>query len=263
MKNFVFTSSILAFILAACLPTSGGAPVTQTSEVSQTSEVLPAAPQVTVTLTPTPQPQLPEKFDQAQIDSMTNDEKMAVAPEIKDLEKSNVSTVKGELVIYRDENGNAIKAYSLLTGKELSLLEAGITELDMNDGTKWELQLFTDSQEALKFIAENAEWFTGDRGEVGTKLKQDGKKEGLLQKNKSIKNIDVNSGRGDYPPFEENDRFFLMYTWEGPNGGLVLSYLVDENGGFNAIFLDDPNILGSSGALINEIRQTEFIIPEN
>ncbi|MDP1544854.1 MAG: hypothetical protein Q8L87_02445, partial [Anaerolineales bacterium] len=237
-------------------------------QVTVTSEVAATLPPSTAADTPTPVPSptvtftlTPVGFTLDQLANMSSEDKIAVTPDYEGFNKE-VSVVKNNIVIYRDENGNAIKVFDLITTQELTLSEAGIIELDMTDGTKWEMQLFTDSEEALEFVAENTKWFEGDRREVGLKLKQDGKLEGLIQKNKAVRNIKIKSGMGDFPPFDESDRFFLMFTWEGPNGGLILSYFVDESGDFNAIFLDDPDIL-SRGALMNEIRQTKFIIPEN
>jgi hypothetical protein len=53
--------------------------------------------------------------------------------------KSNPSTVKDNLVIYRDKSGVAMGAYDLLTGKFESMAQAGIVDFATNGGGKYEM----------------------------------------------------------------------------------------------------------------------------
>jgi hypothetical protein len=64
--------------------------------------------------------------------------------------KSNFSTLKPNLIIYRDANGNAKQVFNLLNRDTSTLLEAGINEFTMRnpfnpsvDGKKGELYAFS------------------------------------------------------------------------------------------------------------------------
>jgi hypothetical protein len=96
---------------------------------------------------------LVQTLSQEQLDQMTDEEKLKKAPEkMADLTKSNISTVKNNLVIYRDSETNAQKVFDLLTGKELTLPEAGIIEFKKDDGGKIEMLSFDTIQNALDYM---------------------------------------------------------------------------------------------------------------
>lgn len=136
----------------------------------------------------------------------------------------------------------------------------------MNDGTKWEMQLFTDSQEALQFVAENAEWYEGNKQIVSVKLTKEGRRDELMQNLKMINSINFNGGRGIFPPYpeEKNRNFFIVYFLEiTGKDGLVIAYL-DKEVDYGVIFLDSPNIDENMTDLIREIQEEmEFTAPQN
>jgi len=207
-----------------------------------------------------PEPALPaeaKKYSEAELDQMTPEEKIEVSPEIEGLIKSNVSTIKGELVIYRDENNKAIKAYNLSTAQEITLIEAGIAEIDLANGTKLESRAFTDSQTAVQYVADNSVWHNGDRQIVSAQLKADGIKDSVIALNLLI---NLKNGRGIYPPYPENENpnWFLIYIIEYPNNnnvdrGLILTY-IDRDLNAQAVVLNDPDIDDSITGLSLKIK---------
>jgi hypothetical protein len=76
--------------------------------------------------------------------------------------KGNESTVKDNLVVYRDVSGKAVEAYDLLTGKFESMAQAGIAEFSMKDGGKYEMQSYDTVEDALKYVSLHSKWVSGD-----------------------------------------------------------------------------------------------------
>jgi hypothetical protein len=259
MKKSSFTLLVILFAISACEMT----PTPQVTVISQGTVTLPPP-----TPTESPEPALPaepKKYSEAELDQMTPKEKIEASPEIEGLIKSNVSTIKGELVIYRDENENAIKVFNLATAQELTLIEAEIAEIDLADGTKLESRAFTDSLTAVQFVADNSVWHNGDRHTGSAKLKNEGLLDGVIGLNILI---NVEKGRGIYPPYPEadNENWFLVFILEYPNKngvdtGLVLTY-IDKNFKEHAVVLNDPASDDSITSLSIKItREMELKIP--
>lgn len=137
----------------------------------------------------------------------------------------------------------------------------GTTEIDLKDGTKLEKQLFTDHQEALQFIAADAEWFGGGRMVALEEWKKQGRMDGITQEYDLINNL--GESRGLYPPYPEYENplfFHMIITKINGREGLLISYL-SKDGSYNTIYLDDPNIHETSRDLREEIFNTIFVVP--
>ncbi len=121
MKKIMISAIIFPIlILTSCLSPAVNAPApTATSAPSETPS-LPPTESPTVTPVEVPLP----VFDQAQINAMTNEEKLAIGPELEGHDKWRAS---GEYVIYADQNGNVVKAYDLSKGEFRDIPEYPVT----------------------------------------------------------------------------------------------------------------------------------------
>ncbi|MCE9645592.1 MAG: PT domain-containing protein [Chloroflexi bacterium] len=153
MKRFLLSLIILPIlILAACAPA--------TIKPSETPSPSPTdAPTTTPSASPTPL----KAYSEEQLFQMADDEKLSKAPQIEDLVKSNVSTVRNNLVIYRNITGDAIKVYDLTIGKELTLQETGIIELALKDGGSFEMLSFQTAEDLIVYaINDGVVWKNGN-----------------------------------------------------------------------------------------------------
>lgn len=101
------------------------------------------------TLEPTPEVVI--SFTQEELNTMSDEQKIAAAKEIEGLSKSNVSKYSSELVLYRDESGTVTKVFNLLTGEILLAEDTRVSEFLMVDGQRFEVQRFDDAQQAIEF----------------------------------------------------------------------------------------------------------------
>jgi hypothetical protein len=163
-----------------------------------------------------------------------------------ELTKSNISSVFPNLILYRDADGNAQKVMDIETGDVMDLREAGIDELDLKDGGKLEVRLFESIEDGLRYVAQNAYWFEGDRMAVAKQNRLSGVKEKVVALNHLLMNIDLNASTGIYPPFPEKDHyrffyaFFLQLVEEGVEDGVVVNFLTSADGDLETVKIDRP-----------------------
>jgi hypothetical protein len=83
----------------------------------------------------------------------------------------------------------------------------------------------------------------------------------MLQKNKKVVGMNLSSFSGILPSIiGKEDQFFVIYISDIiGRDGLVISYLTDQDGGYNSIFLDNPDALDNHSELIHEIK-VKFIV---
>jgi hypothetical protein len=176
------------------------------------------------------------------------------------LAKSNISTVFGNLVIYRDAEGNAQRVMDIETGEVKELREAGIIELDLTTGDKLEMRFFDDAEEALYYVAENAHWFEGDRLEVNKKLRTGGLLSEYDARNHSIVGVNLKLFAGVFPPMDEkvHNEFFKLGILSYENDGAVLNFLKDENGAVETVFLDTPHRVDNSETVLDILFSEEL-----
>lgn len=123
MKKSIFFTTLF-ILLAAC-----AAPPAPTLTPDTPPLKLPATSPPAPTQTPTPEAQLPaevvEKFTEEQLDQMTDEEKLAIGPE---LEGHNKWRASGKYVIYADQYGNIDKAYDLSKGEYRDIPDYPVTK---------------------------------------------------------------------------------------------------------------------------------------
>ncbi len=154
---------VLFILFTLILASACSAPTAAPTATVPPRPTLTAIPTVVLTETPTATATA-IFFDPEELADMTNEAKIAAVPPSKDgYSASNVSSVKDNIVIYRDDTGKAVQAFDLLTGETKSLELAGIIELDLTDGNKREMLAFYDEQELVKYLSTASQWQTGDR----------------------------------------------------------------------------------------------------
>jgi hypothetical protein len=195
-------------------------------------------------------------FSNEEIDRMTDEEKLAVAPKtISGFTKSNVSTIKNELVIYRDAEGKAVLVYNLSTGETFTLTEGGIIEFILTDGERLEMAYFEDSQEAIDFIASEAKWHTGDRTRVQTSWLSLSNRN-AVETIKKLRKIPGYTPRYGFTLPEDTPNFFVISVVDLENDTLILSEKPD--GTFHAVIVEGSEIYGK---IFN--RELVITVPDN
>ncbi len=199
-----------------------------------------------------------DNFVSVDLKNMSDDEKFAIAPEIEDIIKSNISTVKNNLIIYRGVNGNAVQVYDLTTGEELTLPEAGIAELDLVDGSKLEMVAFSDQQKMVDFVASNAMWFEIKKSNINPIPLTNEMKQKIMALRDRISGIVPKNGAGllpPYPMFEINDikKYFRILIYDIGENEVVIIY-PSKNNEPAVVFFDDPSLKNDRSSL------TPFIV---
>ena len=239
--TLVTTSLILAScspgVVGPIMPIPDGAPSSPTPTQPAPTETATQTPTKIPTETPSPRA--------VDLELVTDEEKLALAPdEIGGLTKSNVSTIKNNLIIYRDVDGNAMQVYDLTTDKELTLPEAGIAELDLVDGSKLEMVAFSDKQEVMDFVAEDAMWFEGDKMDS---YRNYPKFRGIIDEMFKIRDAVLGvipaNGNSFTPPYpeKENLKWFNIFIYDVGNNRVIFLY-PDKNGNAAVVFFDDPDL---------------------
>lgn len=136
MKIRSFPIGLLILILFSVNLTSCGvqpASPTSTAPAAQTPTL--ATPSQTSTPPESPLPEI-KKYTQDEINQMTNDEKLAVAPNLDDHNKCKAS---GQYVLYTDQNSNIVKAFDLTRGEYKVIPDYPITKIE--NFREFEIQL--------------------------------------------------------------------------------------------------------------------------
>ena len=192
-----------------------------------------------------------ETLSPEQLADMTPEQKLAAAPESADgYSVSNLSTVKDNLVIYRDADGKAAQVYDLTTGETLTLPEAGIAEFPMTNGEMYEMKSFDTVEEILQEIIVN------DGATYGMNkfdLVKDA--EAFNARRRLIVGIDVQSA-GGYTMKVEGAGDVLEFAVFNLSGGTVIKYQSDEHEA-KVLFLRNsiPTVVGSG------MRDGKYPIP--
>ena len=128
MKNIILISFLIVLLTACSAPATLPAP---TPIPTNSATAVPPSE------TPSPVPPSPTPTETV----MT----YATLPDIsaEGYAKSNLSTVLPNLAIYRDDKGMAQQVYDLETKQFMTPEAAGIHEVLLTDGTKWEMRYFS------------------------------------------------------------------------------------------------------------------------
>jgi hypothetical protein len=188
-------------------------------------------------------------YTEPELSAMTDEEKIKAAPELEGLTKSNVSTLKGNLIIYRNAEGKAEKVYNLTNNAETTLLQAGIFEVPLTTGENWEMLGFETGQEAIDYavLVDHAQSTTMD-----------------IQTNKSARKIEPRvytiegyeyvAGR---PIFNTEDKFVFGVLITRASTGSMIVYL-DQNDNCVTVYANQD-----AEEIVDEISSRSITAPTN
>jgi hypothetical protein len=188
-------------------------------------------------------------YTESELSAMTDEEKIIAAPELEGLTKSNVSTLKGNLIIYRNAEGKAEKVYNLTNNAETTLLQAGIFEVPLTTGENWEMLGFETGQEAVDYavLVDHAQ---------GTTMK--------MQTNKSVRKseprwytVEGYKIVGGSPVFDNEGKFVFGVLVTHTSTGSMIIYL-DQNDNCVVVYANQ-----NADEINNGIRGRSITAPTN
>jgi len=274
MKHFLVFILFVTLILGSCTPPKEITGLTVTTmpalipTVTATKTPSPVPTQTTtpdapVVETPTLKPETPTPipaYSSEQLSQMTDAEKAnilnAAPATIGDLTKDNFSTIKNNLIIYRDSAGSAMLVFDLSINETSPLLDAGIIEFNLADGSKLEMIAFvpdipqgagSEEIEAakIKTLEEMVEHMV-EGGVLWGDLKMQKSDEASsedkdffsrLKKLPDVENVGAFQAPSDLE-VSENDRFLIIHAsikYQGNDSTLAI-YRTDE-GIYSAVFI--------------------------